>query len=441
MRPACAAAALVAVLTFVSLQPTAASPDGPEKPLQEAAAASQWGRCPELMREVAKGNDKKSWQLLLRVTERAPEGTSLPAALRECAAAMADPKVQDEVKKAALKSSSVAVRRELLGHCGARSDWPTLIEGIQDKDEEAAAIAAWRLVDAKVEAGVEPLIALMEKLEKSRGGIWDVCRNGLGRLLGQRLETALEYRSAWEIAKTQGGLAGVKPVPQGADGAAAGSGGTVARVRIFGRPMECTRVVFVLDVSGSMLAVDPDQTLDPDLVGTQVRGGTQGKPGEPAGGGPAQLNRLDRAKLELERMLQSLPDAVKINIVAYSTYVSIWRDGEGNKAPQLHAMNAGNKRSAIEFVKGFKADGVTVTDDALRRAYDVEGARCFYLLSDGAATHDGTTFLTPAEMVSVVDELGQGRSVTIHTLGFTGADKSMMQAVADKTGGRYTDIR
>jgi hypothetical protein len=204
--------------------------------------------------------------------------------------------------------------------------------------------------------------------------------------------------------------------------------------------MECTRVVFVLDVSGSMLAVDADQQLDPDLVGTQVRGGTQGKPGEPAGGA-TQLTRLDRAKLELERMLQSLPDAVKINIVAYSTYVQIWREGEGNKAPQLHAMNAGNKRSAIEFVKGFKADGVTVTDDALRRAYDVEGARCFYLLSDGAATHDGTTFLTAGEMVSVVEELGQGRSVTIHTLGFTGADKSMMQAVADKTGGRYTDIR
>lgn len=437
MRPACAAAALAAVLTFVALEPLAAAPDGPEKPLQEAAQAGQWGRCPELMREVAKGNDKKSWQLLLRVTERAPEGTGLPAALRDCAGSMADPKVQDEVKKAALRSTSVAVRRELLGHCGARSDWPTLIEGIEDKDEEAAAIAANALVAGKVEAGVEPLIALMEKLEKSRGGIWDVCRNGLGRLLGQRLETALEYRSAWEIAKTQGGLAGVKPAPEATPGG--GGGGTVARVRIFGRPMECTRVVFILDVSGSMLAVDPDQQLDPDLVGTVARG-TQGKPGEPAGG-PGQLTRLDRAKLELERMLQSLPDAVKINIVAYSTYVALWRDGEGNKPPQLHPMNAANKRSAIEFVKGFKADGVTVTDDALVRAYSVEGARCFYLLSDGAATHDGTTFMTPAEVVSVVDEYGRGRAVTIHTLGFTGADKSMMQAVADKTGGRYTDIK
>ena len=54
MRPACAAAALAAVLTFVALRPLAAAPDGPEKQLGEAAQAGQWGRCPELMRELAK---------------------------------------------------------------------------------------------------------------------------------------------------------------------------------------------------------------------------------------------------------------------------------------------------------------------------------------------------------------------------------------------------
>ena len=35
---------------------------------------------------------------------------------------------------------------------------------------------------------------------------------------------------------------------------------------------------------------------------------------------------------------------------------------------------------------------------------------------------------------------GKGRGITIHTMGFVGADLAMMQAVADRTGGRYSDI-
>ena len=84
---------------------------------------------------------------------------------------------------------------------------------------------------------------------------------------------------------------------------------------------------------------------------------------------------------------------------------------------------------------------MTVTHHALRDAFAVEGARCFYLLSDGFATANGTDPIPTSEILGVIDSEGAGRHVTIHTMGFEGADRAMMRAVADHTGGRYSDIR
>ena len=113
---------------------------------------------------------------------------------------------------------------------------------------------------------------------------------------------------------------------------------------------------------------------------------------------------------------------------------------DGGSAPRA-VSNAKNRQSAAKFVDDFQANGVTATDDALERAYDVAGARCFYLLSDGFATQDGTTRINTEEILAVIDQYGKGRHVTVHTMGFEGADRDMMQKVAEHTGGRYSDIR
>ncbi|HBP21260.1 MAG TPA: hypothetical protein DEA08_26165, partial [Planctomycetes bacterium] len=112
----------------------------------------------------------------------------------------------------------------------------------------------------------------------------------------------------------------------------------------------------------------------------------------------------------------------------------------GDTPPQLHELTDKNRKEAMDFVDSFKAAGVTATDTALRRAFEVEGARCFYLLSDGTATHDGTTQVPTSEILAVLDEF-EARHVTVHTLGFKGADVEMMKAVAEKGAGKYSDIK
>ena len=112
----------------------------------------------------------------------------------------------------------------------------------------------------------------------------------------------------------------------------------------------------------------------------------------------------------------------------------------GATTPQLLPLTEANRKAAIEFVEEFKSAGTTATDSALRRAFEVDGARCFYVLSDGVATHDGTTPVPTEEILAVLDEF-QAKHVTVHTLGFKGADVAMMKAVAEKAGGTYTDIK
>lgn len=397
---------------------------------------SNWDAVRENMRELQEADSAKVFKLLVKVVEKSPPYAELDTTLRGAAEKMTSKRVQKEVAKALKRSKSALVRRAMVVHLANQKDWDPLLVAIKDKDERVSSVAAWKLIDARVEAAVVPLIDQLEKVEKDRSGIWDVLRIGLGKMLGQKLNSAIEYRSRWEIVQQEGGLAKVK----GAKEAPKSAGDMRSGVRLFGRDIECTRVVFILDISGSMQAIDPDQKdYEDDDLTTGVRKkkttGPSGVPEKPKG-----KTRLKRAQIALSKVLKNLPASYKVNIVAYSTHVKLWRAHDGDNPPGLHVLNAKNRAAAIKFVNSFKADGVTATDSALLRGYEVQGARCFYLLSDGFATHDGTTKVETEVILDVLKK-HKDRHVIVHTLGFKGADREMMQALAKYSGGRYSDIK
>jgi len=401
-----------------------------QQEVTEAVKSEYWNRVADLFEELGAANDSKVLKWMIKVVERkVPEYTEVPRSLRFAAAGMDWDEVEREVKREATRSSSAEVRRNLLVLVANHEDWDTVIEALEDDDEEVAALAAWRLIEARVESAVEPMISEMEDLDDSRDHIWDVYRNGLGRLLGKRLNSGAEYRSYWTLLQDRGGLAAVEPSDEPEEASPGGSS-----VRLFGREIACTRVVFVLDVSGSMETIDPNQA-DPLAGSSRTRGGGDSEQPVPRG-----KTRLERAQIALKEVIDRLPSSYEINIVAYSSRVKIWRAGEGDAPPLLHELTDRTREDAGAFVDDFRANGVTVTDDAIRRAYDVAGARCFYLLSDGFATHDGQTPVPTSEILATIDEFGGDRHVAIHTMGFEGADRAMMRAVAEHTGGRYSDI-
>jgi von Willebrand factor type A domain len=412
-----------------------------QQTIAEAADSGRWERAAEAMQELAEANDADTLRFLVRVAEASDGNAEVMQALRFATSTMDGRGVDREATRALRSADNPAVRRALLLALAGQEKWDALIDCLDDRDESVAALAVWRLVEAQVEEAVEPMIARMERLDRDQGHIWDVLRNGLGELLGQRLNSGVEYRSVWTIVQENGGLSSVRPQERPTTGGNVRGGELQSGVRLFGREIECTRVVFILDTSGSMEAVDPNQT-DYDDGPTRTHGG-----GDSQSPQPGQLNRLQRAQRALKQVIRGLPESYEINIVAYSSQVRIWRGPSerstgGYGAPGLHPLTQSNRDDACNWVDEQVARGVTVTDTAIERSFDVEGARCFYLLSDGAATHDGRNFLSAADMIAAIDECAtEDRRVKIHTMGFPQADEAMMRRVAEHTGGEYSDIR
>lgn len=394
----------------------------------EAAGGGRWDQVGDLLVQLAEADDTKTWKFLVKVAEKAPADSGVAARLADCAEKLTDERTKKEVAKTAQKSKSEDVRRALASYFAGARDWESLIGLLEDDATSVVALAAWRLADAQVEEAVTPMIDAMDKLQAT-SETWDVFKNALGRMLKRRLGSAGEFRSWWITVQGKGGLSAIEAEEEHEAGATS--------VRLFGREIECTSVVFVLDISGSMESIDANQK-DPldGSEGTKARGvgGSQGRPQESMG-----RTRLERAKIALTKVLEKLPAHFKINLITYSTGIRVWKRGEDGA--HLHPLDDANRAEAIAWIEDQKSNGVTATDDALKAALNVQGTRCVYLLSDGFVTHDGTTQVPTDQVLEAVREGMGDRHVTIHTMGFEGADRALMQALAGETGGKYSDIK
>jgi pimeloyl-ACP methyl ester carboxylesterase/uncharacterized protein YegL len=168
------------------------------------------------------------------------------------------------------------------------------------------------------------------------------------------------------------------------------------------------RVLFVLDVSGSM--EDKQET----GLGSQATGAA----GQVVGGRSGQVlrgalntalgvhgNKLDQAKGELRKVINGLSRDSYFNIVTFSNGVRSW-------SPEFAPSTAGRKRSAIAFLEGTSAEGGTATRSALQHAFGVQNVDVIYLLSDGNPTDAG-----PPAIIEEIRRLNQTRRVTINTIG------------------------
>ncbi len=438
-------AALAVTLAFVLSGGAARAADGKlssaewkkvEAEAEAALAAKDLEQLRKALDRAAEDGSARALKLIEKVAAASETDAALPACTK-AAKALSDAKVKKELRKDALGAKNVRVKVALAGALEGKDadDAPVLQKLMTDASEDVAIAAIRELAQAKVESAIEPMIALMEKQDAARGPIWEELRYALSDLLGGKLNSGAEYRSRWKVLKEKGGTKAIgTPADPGAQADPKANAGGHRTVELFGREVACTRVVFILDVSGSMTAVD-----NPDLPIPEEGGGTRGKdPKAEPKQGPDPRSRMERAKRELKKVLKGLPKGTRANIVAFSTSVKIWK---GGFPPVLHLLDDATRDEACKWVDTLSADGTTATDDALSRAFEVEGARCFYLLSDGEPTKDGQTRIPTETILKLIEEKNGTRKVRIHTLGFVGADVDFMKAVAAATGGEYSDIK
>jgi|GEM_PF-3481840 len=182
----------------------------------------------------------------------------------------------------------------------------------------------------------------------------------------------------------------------------------------FGREIVSKRVVFVLDVSGSM---------------------NEGRP-----------PRIKRVQDELKKVIDSLSSEATFNLIAFNNKVMVWNQ-------RMQKASKETKEAAKRFVDSFKADGQTHTDEALKAAFDIDDIDSIYLLSDGApykAEHGSTLSISFIEgIIEWVAKSNRFKRVRIHTFGFEEMAKEdgaeicvdFLKRLAKDSGGTFTNIK
>lgn len=243
-----------------------------------------------------------------------------------------------------------------------------------------------------------------------------------------------------------------------------GEGKTIAKPTFFNTVAVGNRVLFVVDISGSM-------EWPADMKPKPGRGPETGrrKEGED---GPNYKNvktKLDLAKVELNWTLSKLPEEMLFNIVVYETKHRLIEEiTEG----MVQATDA-NKQRFSALVLGLKANGGTNIHGSLTRALRMtrkkpiegdpaldkramlEGADTIFFLTDGRPSwSDDSTgngeihpkwgaigngkFCRPEMILADISRVNTFRKVVIHTIGIgEDHDKELMEKLALQNHGSY----
>ncbi len=314
-----------------------------------------------------------------------------------------------------------------------------------EKDPRVVVEAVRTLGVCRKKEAILPLIDYWEALEKKMGGAkptvrpkgkssltgyrtpeWDrvpvALQDALARLCGRVMDVASLYRSFYSAHGAK--LDPTKPIEEPTEG----------RSVIFGLDLTGKNIAFVLDVSGSMTTTDP-----PPLDGGPRERSVTKKGGVIL---DESRERIFRAKEELARVISGLPDDRSFNIIAFGSEVKPWRNA-------LVPADAKQKRHALDFIEGLKADGITVTDMAMEEAFGDPIVDTIYLITDGAPTHQGSVGPgLPADAPKIITAilertrvLNFRRGVRIFTLGFPGAEEEFLKKLSGEHNGKYRPIR
>ncbi|MHC4937707.1 MAG: VWA domain-containing protein [Planctomycetota bacterium] len=253
----------------------------------------------------------------------------------------------------------------------------------------------------------EAVDLLIARIEKEEGRLQDDIVDALEVLTGKRFDPDktiwTEYwekqRANWEPPR-EGKKPGEKIVKEG--------GGK--SVSFYGIKTHSKRIVFCLDISGSMA-----EPLD----------GREGK-GDP---------RIKTAKAQMEKALRSLPEDAVFTIVAYSNTVQTWKK-------QLVKATKGNKAKAWKWVEKLEPKGSTNIYDALETSLQIAAGKkgvsadTVFFMTDGMPT-DGR-IVDPSQILAEITQKNRRVGVVIHAIGVSKEQNAgFLLNLARANGGRY----
>jgi len=271
----------------------------------------------------------------------------------------------------------------------------------------------------------EAIPVLIERLGALNGRERTDCSEALHSLTGEDFHGNLELWRRWWA--DVGEDFEVPELPDGEEARAAAV--DAVGVTFFGIRTESRRVLFVLDLSGSMtFAMIPRDNPDDD----------KSKPYDMPQ--KDELSRLEVAKTELLRALSGIEEGSVFNLVMYASDVWTWKD-------DLVEMEEDTRAQVASYLEEIEAVGATNLYSALEVALDLAGADAdekwsepeidtIFVLSDGRPSVGLST--DADEILAMVKERNEAAGITIHTIGLSGAqDAYLMRSLAEQNGGTY----
>jgi len=184
---------------------------------------------------------------------------------------------------------------------------------------------------------------------------------------------------------------------------------TTSKAKFFGIKVESHRVIFVLDVSGSMLE---------SMYGRQVKG--------------RGAARIDVAKDELSQAVENLDKGALFNIYAFSSGVERWLEkGIGTASVQ-------DRQEALTWIERLGAAGGTNLYDSVRQAFEDKDVDTIFILSDGEPTTGEV--IDPHRIREDVRRWNKHRGVKINTIAI-GGNLEVLEWLAADAGGTYRQMR
>lgn len=339
-----------------------------------------------------------------------------------------------DVGKRALKDKDPIVRLTALDALADRKDPATLDLAIKALKEDgwphrqAAARILQGLGDAQ---GIAPLVNAMATDE---GRMLEVYAEALQVLSGAEIGPFPDAWKSW-YDENKERLAEMGAKPQSTKRAKAGAD---AGIDYYGIETKSRRMVFLIDISGSMK--EPIGDAPQDVTG-QVEDTYSGL-------------KVDIAKKVLKQAIRNLPDNAFFNIVVFNHAVKVFEPG-------LIEATQDNKNKAYLMINDLEASGSTYTYGALEKAFAMAGrgitdkaydpgVDTIFVLSDGAPTDSSIDKAEPMEPKIVLDavtEWNQFAKIVIHTIAIDpriGAGGKgfvrFMKSLAAQNAGTYTEI-
>jgi HEAT repeat protein len=292
-----------------------------------------------------------------------------------------------------------------LGNTADKKHLDKLVAALEDKNWSTRLAALEALERLRMKEVISPIILRMAKEE---GRMKNEFANALWRMTGQPYSDNSEgWTNWWKDAQDKFQILSDADLERVKTGEEEWRLRQTTRVesKFFGIRIISHRVIFIIDVSGSM-----DEGLLNDYRGKAAK------------------NRMEVAKGELSKCIQGLDPGALFNIYPFSSDVERWIDGS------LAAANDKNRADAVAFIEKLGPFGGTNLYGAIQAAFKDPDVDTIFIMSDGEPSVGDV--IEPAMIRDHVKAWNEHRKIVINTIA-VGGQFAILEWLAEDSKGTH----